>query len=87
MYEIIIDGQRKVADMIRHFGHNFNQMAENLRLIGNRMILLNPVMVNRSSEVPSNGDMQKMRNESRQYQVKIVDHSVTDDDGVEYSKE
>jgi len=42
-YDIVIEGHKKVQEMIRHFDFSFQQVCDHLRIMNNRMILLNPV--------------------------------------------
>ena len=43
MYEIVVKGQRKISDLLKKFKGDYNAMAEHLRILDNKMILLNPV--------------------------------------------
>lgn len=42
-YDILLEGRQKVQDMVRHFGFSYQRISECLRIMNNRMILLNPV--------------------------------------------
>lgn len=45
-YDIVIEGQQKVRDMISHFNYSYKLICDHLRIMNNRMILLNPVRIN-----------------------------------------
>lgn len=42
-YDIVIEGTKKVQDMVRHFNFSYQRICDHLRIMSNRMILLNPV--------------------------------------------
>ena len=44
-YDIVIDGQQKVREMIKHFKYSYQLICDHLRIMGNRMILINPVIL------------------------------------------
>lgn len=44
LYEIVINGAKKCQELITHFNKDFALMTENLRIMANRMVLLNPLV-------------------------------------------
>jgi hypothetical protein len=44
LYEIIINGFKKCQELITHFNKDYALMTENLRIMANRMVLLNPLV-------------------------------------------
>lgn len=42
-YDIVLEGASKVKEMIEHFNFSYQLICEHLRIMNNRMILLNPV--------------------------------------------
>lgn len=46
VFEIVINGQRKIDSILHKFSNDFINISNNLRIMRNRMILLNPVNYN-----------------------------------------
>ena len=44
LYEIIINGQKKCLELVSHFNRDYPLMTESLRIMNNRMVLLNPLV-------------------------------------------
>ena len=42
LFEIEINGMKKINFMLQQFQHDYSKIAENLRIIENRMVLVNP---------------------------------------------
>ena len=45
-FEIKVNGQEEIAKVLSKFHHNFDLIAESLRIMNEVMVLLNPRMLN-----------------------------------------
>ncbi|CDW83918.1 UNKNOWN [Stylonychia lemnae] len=48
-FDIVIDGKDKVQNMIKHFNYSYKLITEHLRIMNNRMILINPQAVKKDT--------------------------------------
>jgi uncharacterized protein YggU (UPF0235/DUF167 family) len=42
-YEIVISGQRKIKGVMKQFGHEYINIINHLRIMGDALVLLNPI--------------------------------------------
>lgn len=53
-YEIEIQGTKKIKGVMRWFDHEYINIVQNLRIMGEALVLLNPVMAQQRLQQPSN---------------------------------
>lgn len=51
-YEIEITGQKKIKSVMKQFGHNYMNIVNNLKIMGDALVLLNPVINQNAQYAP-----------------------------------